>query len=150
MRDDLIKALEDTLARPTCEFLRIDRGAAAELLAILKPPAREDAQPAGDKSVGQIAYEGWAQGLPGCEWANQTTTQKRAWEKAGQAVRTHLAPGRVRVAVEALTVARSQAERGADKAGCDGWRSQEMCRQIVPLIDQALAALQAFFGDKAK
>jgi NTP pyrophosphatase (non-canonical NTP hydrolase) len=56
---------------------------------------------------------------------------------------THPAPDALRVAVEALAVAKSQAERGADKAGCDGWRSQEMCRQVVPLIDQALAALQA-------
>ncbi|UTC28071.1 hypothetical protein GURKE_00390 [Brevundimonas phage vB_BpoS-Gurke] len=45
-------------------------------------------------------------------------------------------------AMEALLVARSQAMRGADKAGCDGWRAQEMCRQIGPLIDQALAAIQ--------
>ncbi len=42
---------------------------------------------------------------------------------------------------EALEVALSQAKRGADKAGCDGWRAQEMCRQIVPLIEKSLAAL---------
>lgn len=39
-----------------------------------------------ERSPGQVAYEGWAQGLPGCEWSNQTATQKRAWEKAAQAV----------------------------------------------------------------
>jgi hypothetical protein len=33
------------------------------------------------------------------------------------------------------------AECGADKAGCDGWQAQEMCRQIVPLLTKALAAL---------
>ena len=38
------------------------------------------------RTPGQVAYEGWAQGLPGCEWSNQTATQKRAWEKAAQAV----------------------------------------------------------------
>jgi hypothetical protein len=42
-------------------------------------------------------------------------------------------------AMESLTVALDQAKRGADKAGCDGWRAQEMCRQIVPLIESALA-----------
>lgn len=47
MRDDLIRALEDTIARPTCEFLRIDRKAAVELLALLQPQASEDAQPVG-------------------------------------------------------------------------------------------------------
>lgn len=26
------------------------------------------------------------------------------------------------------------ATKGADKAGCDGWRAQEMCRQIVALL----------------
>lgn len=45
MRDDLIKALEDTLARPSCKFLRIDRKAAAELLTLIKSQAHEDAQP---------------------------------------------------------------------------------------------------------
>lgn len=39
-----------------------------------------------ERSPGQVAYEGWVQGLPGCEWSNQTATQKRAWEKAAQAV----------------------------------------------------------------
>ena len=43
-------------------------------------------QPAAGKTLGQVAYDGWAQGLPGCEWSNQTATQKRAWEKAAQAV----------------------------------------------------------------
>lgn len=43
-------------------------------------------QPASGRTLGQVAYEGCAQGLPGCEWSNQTATQKRAWEKAAQAV----------------------------------------------------------------
>lgn len=38
------------------------------------------------KSRGQVAYEGWSMGLPGCEWANQTRTQKRAWEASAAAV----------------------------------------------------------------
>lgn len=40
--------------------------------------------------------------------------------------------------IEAINVALSQAKRGADKAGCDGWRAQEMCRQIVQLLEKAL------------
>lgn len=41
------------------------------------------------KSLGQIAYEGWAGGLPGCEWANQTATQMQAWDRAARAVAAH-------------------------------------------------------------
>lgn len=41
--------------------------------------------------------------------------------------------------VEALEVALSQAKRGADKAGCDGWRAQEMCRQIVQLLEPVVS-----------
>lgn len=46
----------------------------------------------------------------------------------------------VSVPVETLRVALDQAKRGADKAGCDGWRSQEMCRQIVQLLEPLTAA----------
>ena len=46
-----------------------------------------------EKPLGQVAYEGWAQGLPGCEWSNQTETQKRAWSKAAYAILTALASG---------------------------------------------------------
>lgn len=46
-----------------------------------------------EKPLGQIAYDGWAQGLPGCEWDNQTETQKRAWSKAADAILTALASG---------------------------------------------------------
>lgn len=48
---------------------------------------------------------------------------------------------------ELLTVAHDQAKRGADKAGCDGWRAQEMCRQIGQLLDKALSASPAREGD---
>lgn len=77
-------------------------------------PARAEAQDEGaagecGKSLGQVAYEGWAQGLPVCEWAKQTRTQQRAWENAAQAViDAHPYPipaadaDRVRIAVEAL------------------------------------------------
>lgn len=56
--------------------------------AVSAPEAREgEAVGYGrGKSRGQVAYEGWAQGLPGCEWANQTETQKRAWELSAKAV----------------------------------------------------------------
>lgn len=46
-----------------------------------------------EKPLEQVAYEGWAQGLPGCEWSNQTETQKRAWSKAASAILTALASG---------------------------------------------------------
>lgn len=37
-----------------------------------------------------------------------------------------------------LAAALRLAEHGANKAGCDGWRAQEMCRQIVPLLQALL------------
>jgi len=46
----------------------------------------------------------------------------------------------VSVPVEPLKAALDQEKRGADKAGCDGWRAQEMCRQIVQLLEPLTAA----------
>ena len=37
-----------------------------------------------------------------------------------------------------LTAAHDRAKRGADKAGCDGWRAKELCRQIEQLLDKDL------------
>lgn len=104
MRDDLIKALEDTLARPTCEFLRIDRGAAAELLALLKPPTREDAQPVACVS---------------CE--DRPASGNNPCASCG---RTHPAPDALRVAVEAL-------ERIATVDMGGGFLGAQACRQVA-------------------
>lgn len=41
---------------------------------------------------------------------------------------------------ETTILIRELASRGADKAGCDGWRAQEMCRQIVQIIDRQARA----------
>lgn len=43
---------------------------------------------------------------------------------------------------ENLEVALQLAVRGRDQEGCDSWRAQEMCRQIVPLL-QALSSTGA-------
>lgn len=49
---------------------------------------------------------------------------------------------------DALRLVRELATKGADKAGCDGWRAQEMCRQIVQLLERAaLSAPQAAPGE---
>ena len=49
-----------------------------------------------------------------------------------------------------LAVALDQANRGADKAGCDGWRAQEMCRQIALLLTEALGKpIQVLAAQKA-
>lgn len=110
-------------------------------------PARAEAQDEGaagerGKSRGQVAYEGWAQGLPGCEWANQTRTQQRAWEKAAQAViDAHPSPtpaadaDRVRIAVEAI-----QAEINAPLTGPThgAWD-----RGRIAGLKEALAALKS-------
>jgi len=63
---------------------------------------------------------------------------------AKEALRVALTAAPVReeggaVDAEAVRVALDQARRGADKAGCDGWRAQEMCRQIAQLLEKALA-----------
>lgn len=50
-------------------------------------------------------------------------------EAARQSAESALARAR-----EKTTLAHTLAERGADKAGCDGWRAQEMCRQIADLL----------------
>ena len=68
-----------------------ERLESADIILSLTTPARAEALDEGvagerGKSRGQVAYEGWAQGLPGCEWANQTRTQKRAWEASAKAV----------------------------------------------------------------
>lgn len=64
----------------------------AEALRDAPPPMTHPLTPR-EKALGQIAYDGWAQGLPGCEWDNQTETQKRAWSKAADAILTALASG---------------------------------------------------------
>lgn len=44
-------------------------------------------QPSGEtRELGEIAFEGWSQGLPVCEWSKQTLKQRRAFEACGQAV----------------------------------------------------------------
>jgi hypothetical protein len=42
------------------------------------------------------------------------------------------------VEAETLEVIRQMASRGFRQAGCDGWRAQEMCRQIEALIASSL------------
>ena len=76
----------------------------AEALAASSPsPAQGGTR---GKSRGQIAYEGWAQGLAGCKWSNQTATQKRAWELAASAVLA--APTPMGGEVEALREAENE------------------------------------------
>ena len=122
MRDDLIKALEDTLARPTCEFLRIDRGAAAELLALLKPPTREDAQPVAS------AYRVRPEMNDPEEWTLMHPERafdyldRPGWET--QPLYTHPAPDALRVAVEAL-------ERIATVDMGGGFLGAQACRQVA-------------------
>lgn len=42
-----------------------------------------------------------------------------------------------------LRLIRELAEKGAKMAGCDGWRGEAMCGEIVKVIDQALSAAPA-------
>lgn len=42
--------------------------------------------------------------------------------------------------IGALEAARSLAERGATKPGIQDWRSMACCREVVKVLDQALAA----------
>lgn len=49
---------------------------------------------------------------------------------------------KLKIATEALEVAGSEATRGAEKAGCDGWRADAMCRSIAKLTTQALARIK--------
>lgn len=52
------------------------------------------------------------------------------------------ANAKLKIATEALEVAGSEATRGAEKAGCDGWRADAMCRSIAKLTAQALARIK--------
>ena len=47
---------------------------------------------------------------------------------------------------EAVDAALKLATEGADKAGCDGWRSQEKCRQIVQVLTKSLRPQTAESG----
>lgn len=47
------------------------------------------------------------------------------------------AAARIKALEEAQTLIGDLAAKGADKAGCDGWRAQEMCRQIVQILARA-------------
>ena len=38
---------------------------------------------------------------------------------------------------DAMKLVLELAKAGADKAGCDGWRAQQKCRQIVELLERA-------------
>lgn len=94
------------------------------------------------KSRGQVAYEGWAQGLPGCEWANQTRTQQCAWEKAAQAViDAHPSPtpaadaDRVRIAVELINAEINAPLTGPTHGAWDRGR--------IAGLKEALAALKS-------
>jgi hypothetical protein len=77
-----------------------------------------------EKVLGQIAYEGWAQGLPGCEWDNQTATQKRAWSKASDAILAALASSGDHAELARLAEAASEmvAARDALTAHSSTWK----------------------------
>lgn len=83
-----------------------------------------------NKTPGRIAYEGWAQGLPGCKWDNQTATQKHAWECAAAAL---AAPG---------------GEREAPKITQDGPHKVERSGQrwwlAYQLLDSNLSDAEAY------
>lgn len=49
---------------------------------------------------------------------------------------------KLKIATEALEVANSEATRSAETAGCDGWRSDAMCRSIAKMTTQALARIK--------
>ena len=76
----------------------------------------------------------FAIGCRGSMWQSRDETIRLCDEAADviEALRTHppqpdALPGDLR---EALRLA----QEGADKAGCDGWRAQEKCRQIAHIL----------------
>lgn len=51
---------------------------------------------------------------------------------------------------EGMKLALELAREGADKAGCDGWRAQEKCRQIIPLLEDALTPREEAADDELR
>lgn len=106
MSAELIHALEDTLARPACQFLRIDRSAASELLAILKPQAREDAQPVAWMRItsGQVTDLTWIErpGYRPLYFAPPAPEAETKEQLAKRLIGEVVAEEKLRAAVEAL------------------------------------------------
>lgn len=77
--------------------------------------------------------------VDGQQWAKVSGWDKKSLDARCDALEAALTAAPVSAGDDELraklALIHDLAKRGADKAGCDGWRAQEMCRQIQTLAD---------------